>query len=296
MTINFSQLFRQSLRHCILVLAIGCASVSIASGNGNTPTDLVISNHKGSELQLEVRQMPLAKVLETITSKTHIPIHYSVLPEGLVTATCVGSTLERILECLLDRKADLIVRYPHNLVKGGGKGQVVEAWIMGSQLDNGSASANCIARSGDAANDGSVSLRQNEQDTATETDHTDELLKTAQSNDPIERADAIGALLADGREGDPNVKAVLEQALTDQDANVRAQAVSSLSHREGSGAVGAIQQALHDSSADVRMMAVDGIVDDISLLQQAVNDSDESIRSLATIKLEQLTQNASVKQ
>jgi HEAT repeat protein len=167
---------------------------------------------------------------------------------------------------------------------------------MGSQLDNGSASANCIATSGDAANDGSVSLRQNEQDTATETDHTDELLKTAQSNDPIERADAIGALLADGREGDPNVKAVLEQALTDQDANVRAQAVSSLSHREGSDAAGAIQQALHDSSADVRMMAVDGIVDDIPLLQQAVNDSDESIRSLATIKLEQLTQNASVKQ
>jgi hypothetical protein len=293
MTINFSQPFRQSARYCFLVLAIGYVNISMATGD--IPAELVVSTNKGSELQLEVRQMPLAKVLETITSKTHIPIHYSVLPEGLVTATCVGSTLERILECLLDHKADLIVRYPHNVAKGGGKGQVAEAWIMGSQLDNGSASANCIAASGDAVNEGSLSLRQSDQDAIIETDQTDNLLKTAQSKDPMERADAIGALLAGGREGDPNVKAVLEQALTDQDANVRAQAVSSLSHREGSGAAGAIQQALHDSSADVRMMAVDGITDDIPLLQQAVNDSDESIRSLANIKLEQLTENASVK-
>jgi hypothetical protein len=38
------------------------------------------------------------------------------------------------------------------------------------------------------------------------------------------------------------------------------------------------------------MMAVDGITDDVSLLQQAINDSDETVRSLAAVKLEQLTQ------
>lgn len=36
------------------------------------------------------------------------------------------------------------------------------------------------------------------------------------------------------------------------------------------------------------MMAVDGITDDISLLQEAINDKDETIRALATLKLEQL--------
>jgi hypothetical protein len=38
------------------------------------------------------------------------------------------------------------------------------------------------------------------------------------------------------------------------------------------------------------MMAVDSITDDKALLQQAINDSDESIRALAATKLEELTQ------
>ena len=37
-------------------------------------------------------------------------------------------------------------------------------------------------------------------------------------------------------------------------------------------------------------MAVDGINDDTALLQQAINDSDETIRVLAATKLEALTQ------
>ena len=78
--------------------------------------------------------------------------------------------------------------------------------------------------------------------------------------------------------------------MTDQDDSVRAQAISSLSHREGSSAAGAIQEALRDSSVDVRLMAVDSITDDNPLLQQAINDSDETVRSLAATKLEQLTQ------
>jgi HEAT repeat protein len=121
-------------------------------------------------------------------------------------------------------------------------------------------------------------------------DRTDDLLKQAQAKNPADRADAIGQLMAGGRKGDPAVKAELEKALTDPDASIRAQAISSLAHREGSGATAAIQEALRDNSVDVRMMAVDGITDDIALLQQAINDSDETIRSLAAVKLEMLTQ------
>jgi len=121
-------------------------------------------------------------------------------------------------------------------------------------------------------------------------DQTEELIKMAQSKNPSDRAEAIGALLAGGRKGDPQVKATLLEALADKDANVRAQAISTLAHREGSGATAAIQEALHDHSVDVRIMAVDGITDDAAMLQQAINDSDETVRSLATTKLEELTQ------
>jgi len=283
--------FRNGLTLSFIISLTGYAQITAAEVSANISdkavTDLVVSEDKGTELQLEVRDTPLAKVLESIAHKTKVPIHYSVLPEGLVTATCVGSSLKPVLECLLDHKADLIVRYRHDQDKPDNKEQVAEAWILGARLDGATAKKDCLAASPGTS---SLSLKQKESEDDDETDQTDELIKAAQAKDPTERAEAIGGLLSGGREGDPAVKAVLEQALTDPDENVRAQAISSLAHREGSGASAAIQEALHDKSVDVRMMAVDGITDDKALLQQAINDSDETVRSLARVKLEELTQ------
>jgi hypothetical protein len=277
----------------VIILLIAFAGVTFAKipvrTSGKALTDLVITDNKGSEVQLEVRQMPLAQVLDAVARKTHVTIHYSVLPEGLVTATCVG-TLKQVLECLLDRKAGIIVRYPLDSAKNNSKEQVAEAWILGSRLASSPSTGSCIA----TADNGSLMLRQdeqvNEQSVEAELDQTDQILNRVQSKNLGERVEAISALLRVGRNRDPDVKAALEIALTDQNAQVRAQAISSLAHREGSGAAGAIQDALNDSSVDVRLKAVDGITDDIPLLQQAINDSNATIRSLATEKLELLTQ------
>lgn len=290
MYLDFLPLLRKHAIQCFTVVLMGLSSVCFAQTPGDKArTDLVVSNSKGAELQLEVRQIPLAQVLNAIAEKIHVPIHYSVLPEGLVTATCVGTTLKKILECLLDRKADLIVRYPRADAKGGSKWQVAEAWILGSRLD-GTVAKDCPA-TGNMVDKGSLALWQNEQEADAAANQIGALLKITQSRNAAERADAIGALIAAGHEGDPAIKAALEEALHDKDANVRAQAISSLSHREDGNAVaGAIEEALHDDSVDVRMMAVDGITDDVGLLQQAVNDSDETVRGLATLKLEELMQ------
>lgn len=289
----FAKLY--SIASYVIVLLLGFAELTVAETAVKTPgdavTDMKITADKGSELQLQVWQMPLALALKTIERETKVPIHYSVLPEGLVTATCVGTTLKQVLECLLARKADLIVRYSRSTDNGDDKVQVAEAWILGSKFDASlSNGADCAAVSAERANEGSVMLTQNKPQDEAEPDQTDELLRMAQSKNAAERGEAIGGLLSGGRQGDPDVKAALEQALNDEDANVRAQAISSLAHREGGAASGAIQEALHDSSVDVRMMAVDGITDDVALLQQAINDSDETVRSFATLKLEELTQ------
>ncbi len=253
--------------------------------------DLVVTDSIGAELQLEVRQMPLVKVLDSIADKTHVPIHYSVLPEGLVTATCVGTTLKHVLECLLDRKADLVVRYSLSQDKVTSKAQVAEAWVLGSRLNGTVAKADCPGMGGA---EGSLSLKQNQQDAQAQSkpDQTDILLKIALSKDAAARADAIGALLEIGRKDDPQMKAMLEKSVHDQDANVRAQAVSTLTHRDDyrENATEIIQEAMQDSSVDVRLMAVDGITDEVGLLQQAINDSDETVRGIAEIKLKQLTQ------
>ena len=108
------------------------------------------------------------------------------------------------------------------------------------------------------------------------------------SNDPAERADALALLVIKGRAGDADIRKALETALTDKDANVRAQALSSLARREGDGAAAQLQAALQDSDVSVRLMAVDSAGNNPALLQQAVTDRDETVRTLATMKLEAL--------
>ena len=290
MIVNLRLLFGYLLFLVILAPSIGFAQITNAdllmSPAVKAQTDYVVGTSKGAELQLEVKEMPLAKVLESISIKSKVPIHYSVLPEGLVTATCVGSSVRQILDCLLARKADLIVRYSDDSGHDETNGQIAEAWILGSRIGDAVTPVDCSK--GGTISKGTLSFQQRIPNS--EIDLTDDLIKASQTKDAIQRAEAMGALMAGGRPGDPTVKAVLEKALTDQDANVRAQAISSLAHREGNGAISAIQEALHDSSADVRMMAVDGIIDDTALLQQAVNDSDETIRYLAQVKLDALLQ------
>jgi hypothetical protein len=246
---------------------------------------IVTGTDKGSKFQLEVRQMPLARVLQEMTAKTGIPIHHSVLPDGVVTATCVGNSLKPVLECLLNRKADIIVRFSRRSAIHT-HDEIAEAWVLGSKLEAAPISALCKS----SAEKGSISLSSADDNTESKPDDTDHLLKIAQTGTPNDRAEAIGSLLSIGRPNDPRVKAMLEEAVHDQDANVRAQAVSTLTHRADYNESGAetIQEAMHDSSADVRMMAVDGITDDVGLLQQALNDSDEVIRSFAASKLEVL--------
>ncbi|MBK8816344.1 MAG: HEAT repeat domain-containing protein [Methylococcaceae bacterium] len=244
----------------------------------------VVGKDKGVEFQLEARRIPLAQVLDRIAEQTQIPIHYSVLPEGLVTATCAGATFKQILACLLDHKADLIVRYKQPNEKIANLHNVAEAWVLGSRLDVYPVTRiDCIA---DAKAE--LALREKKQQDNAVSQEIETLLARAKSKTAAERADAIGALLGVGRQGDATINAVLEEALHDDDASVRAQAISTLSHLEGASAKTAIQEALHDISADVRRMAVDGITDDIGLLQEAINDSDESIRDLAAMKLEDL--------
>lgn len=281
------------LRHLLGLIIVGLAGAGMAAPAEKPMAELVISTNKGSELQLEVRQVPMAEVLKAITAKTQVPIHFSVLPDGLVTATCVGSTLKQVLECLLERRADLVVRYPHIPDKSEGKGQLAEAWVLGSRQDGMGIQLDC-SLTGKVGS--TLPLEQSQQvpDTTAKPNPSETLLKMAKSNNAAGRAEAIGALLAAGTKDDPKIQEMLEDAVHDEDANVRAQALSTLTHwsNDTESISAALSEAIHDGSADVRLMAVDGITDDVDLLQQAVNDSDEVVRTTAITKLESLMKQA----
>jgi HEAT repeat protein len=194
------------------------------------------------------------------------------------------------MECLLVRKADLVFRYSRQASKAELKGQPEEVWVLGAKF--GAAQTNSVLCTSAGTLQQTIP-KVAEIKTETEPDQTDELVKMASSKIPAERAEAIGRLMAGGREGDVTVKETLEVALSDADARVRVQAVSSLAHREGAGASAALHEALHDSDVSVRLTAVDNAGNDVALLQQAITDSDSTVRQLAGIRLEPLLKTGS---
>ena len=276
---------------CLLVLMSTALLADMDVSNQDEQNiRLVMTKDPGAELQLEVRQAPLARVLDSIASKTGVRINYSVLPDELVTATCVGSTVKQVMECLLVRKADLVFRYSQHATKTDLKGQPEEVWVLGAKF--GAGQTNSVLCSSAGTQQQTIP-KVAETKIGSEPDQTDELVKMASSKIPAERAEAIGRLLAGGREGDVTVKETLEAALSDADARVRVQAISSLAHREGAGASAALHEALHDGDVSVRLTAVDNAGNDVALLQQALTDSDATVRQLAGIRLEPLLKTGS---
>lgn len=239
-------------------------------------------------LQVEAKQVDLGKLLDKIALKTGIKLHYSVLPQVPVTATCVGATAKQVLECLLGANVDMAFRYPENkAVAAGRQVNPEEVWILGSSLQ-----AQDNAGNGCASSSAAVSSKLAGENTSTDNvSPTQQLLRQANAKSVNERADAIANLAVDeGSGNDASVRTALEKALSDKSAQVRAQAINALAFREGEAAVsGQLQQALQDSDAGVRMMAVDNIESDTALLQQALQDKDATVRDLAQLKLDVLS-------
>lgn len=243
---------------------------------------LMLSRDAATSWRLEARQQPLPGVLKTITEKTGVPIHYSVLPQALISTTCVGATVKQVLECLFNKKADLIFRYKNNAAQNSPE----EVWVLGTNVDVAQASISSGVETQHPIPEMSAQTGG--------TEAMDKLLEQLKTDDPGQRADAVARLSAEKQSHDGTIDRVLVSALSDKNAEVRAQAVFALAKRESGGAPAALQQALQDSDASVRLMAVDNAGDNVALLQQALNDSDETVRTYAATKLETFSHNANV--
>lgn len=159
----------------VLFVFLGEANVAWASpliNDSELPlNNLMVTTNEGAELQLDVRHMLLSKVLDEIAFKTDVPIHYSSVPEDLVTAMCVGSNLKHILGCLLDRKADFVMSYTDAI----NKKQATEVWVLGSKFEDSSAKADCNPTY-NILDESPSALQKNESTENSETDETDILL------------------------------------------------------------------------------------------------------------------------
>ncbi|PXW84938.1 HEAT repeat protein [Nitrosomonas sp. Nm84] len=118
---------------------------------------------------------------------------------------------------------------------------------------------------------------------------TEEIVKLAASNNPEQRISALSQLAEKSPIDAGVVQKVLQKAILDKDSNVRGQAVYAIAQQACADFPILLEQALNDSELSVRMMAVDSLgVDEkgVSLLEQALNDDEEAVRELAAMKLE----------
>lgn len=285
MAIISSMVFPRLWRVIFVLSFQSVASAQISSGEFLKPSvDYQRAEGTSGKLHISARNVPLKWVFDQIAKQEGLLIHPLMLPNEPINISCTEPNLKRMLECLVNRKADLIVRYQDDPIKSMEDKKLAEIWVLGNQVDS-----EAFQQKSDALTGLMSSANLSEQPNSG--DRIAELLRQVQSENPEIRALAAGAFLAEGLDGNPDIKLALEKALGDEDANVRSQALASYAHREDSAAVTeALQTALNDDSPAVRLMAVDNIANDVALLQEAINDSDESVRNLAVMKLEQLTQ------
>jgi hypothetical protein len=241
----------------------------VVSQSANTSSKLSLSRI-GGEWRLQVVDGSLSQVLESISLKADLIMHYAVLPASRVTATCIGVDVIELLQCLFAGSANIVYR------RSESKSAKNEIWIMSSSLvESNRSHATCLG-------DNLASLNE-------QPDLSGQWLELAKSSDVEKRAQAVGQLGKLDSIYDTKVRLALNNALSDKHPFVRANAIAALAGLEGEEAVTEqLRIALKDNSPDVRRSALDMIDKDVVLLQLALQDADSSIRDLAKLKLELL--------
>lgn len=262
------------------ILAIcGCVLASTLTLADGKPAGFALTQTNAQQMRLEVTQIPLPKALEGIAQTAGITLHYSGLSGKPVNAVCVGQSAKQILECLLDKKANLVFRYGQEKAMAHGN-LLVEAWVLGGDGQGGAGDVVTVKPP--------VGMGEHPQARTPDGSDMGNLLDMAQADDPERRAEAIATLALQRQASDPAIRNALETALTDKSAEVRAQAVSALAKYGDADATAGLAAALQDNDVSVRLMVVDSADGHPALLEQALNDSDETVRAYASTKLEAL--------
>jgi len=244
---------------------------------------MILSADKGAEMQLQVWQQSLPGVLDKISQILNIPIHYSVLPEGKVKATCVSSTVKGLLNCLLGSEINVAFRYSKGTQDVQSVQAVTEIWVLGSSLKTSDATQQCVELIA-PVNKGQ-NLVIDESKSKASLIKLEQLLAGATVENDEQRALAVAKLATKAVAGNEQVTEALMQALDDPSAKVRMQALFGWVFREGEAALPELARALDDPDPAVRKKAV-GLGNNKDLLNQAASDPNPSVRTYALMKLQ----------
>jgi len=243
---------------------------------------LINDKEAGIEWQLKVKDADLISVFDEVTQVGKARIHYSAIPQLIVTATCVASTLEGVLKCLMGSGVNMVFRYSSN---DGQADKLIDVWILGSTLVSSNASNNNLDCK-PVENAKKTVVVQSKTDNLDNNAQFIKLVTSFEQGNPKQRALVLADLISNTNFDKTEIESVLQKAMYDDSAIVRMQALFGYVRRFGVTNVRMeLQQALNDIDAKVRMKAVE-FSEDPLLWQQAISDENESVRWLAQHKLD----------
>ena len=269
-------------------------SATLRSDRPNATTVRV--SFRDGLLSVEAKAGTWMQVLNEITQQTGIRFHHSLPFAGLVTVSFASLPVRQAIERLFGPEADFMFRYDGTAYSSSCLPR--EVWVLGKVQGGGAGGqqsgpankAGVDSNQSHAGADGADKLAAAAEPPMNQ-EMIDHFVAMSHDEDPEMRRQAIAALTDNGTaDEDDTVAAVLDAALTDEDASVRAYAVAALAMRDGPEVMGHLWRALRDPAAEVRIMAVENAKSKdqgIALLQEALSDVDETIRSVAANQLNQ---------
>ena len=273
---------------CCFILAVN-NSFAKTGGDNRVSSILVRYTPKlNANIQLQVEHASLKAVLDELSRVTEATIHYSVLTDMFITATCVADNLKAVLKCLLGKSQNIAYQYTQ---KKGQVGIPKDVWILGSSLAELTLLEDRDGVSCKGGVTGFTTVPMPKDTKQADEELVAQLMLKLESTDPKQRADAIADLATKTVKDNVLVDNILLASMNDQSARVREQVLFAWVYRKGADASVELQRALLDDVMSVRMKVVD-LTENVALLRIATSDEDELVRDFAHMKLEAREQKA----
>lgn len=225
-------------------------------------------------------------VLNKVTDRTGIQIYLRRPLEGTITTSFSELPLRQAFEHLLGADANFIFQYPKDDSSRPTSDLVPTAiWVLGKQKRERSDSASL-----DERKESNRASRVWGESQESKPMPVDELIEMTRSELPSVRIQGLKELSVGEQADETTFNEALDSALVDHDPGVRAQAIEIVAGRGGAEAMDHMWQALRDPDPAVRMMAVQSVEpkdQGLALLQEALSDTDESVRAMASLSLQQ---------
>lgn len=248
------------------------------------------SVHDPIAIHLNVKASKLDEVLLEIKQKTGTLLHYSTLPEEPITKICNEPDIKHVLQCLLGNQFSLVYLQPQSDLGKVNQTKAEEIWILGPNAEH--------KHKIDTVNTPDSSRLNIDQKDSSSMLNPKRILgyisQLSKGNlNALQRKQTLSELAALGKtdapEIDNEIARILEAALNDESAEIRAQAVFGLTQQDSPNIAEVLLEAIHDQNPDVRLMAVDSAKmsdpQSQAILHEALSDSEENIRAAAMSKL-----------